>query len=460
MNITLFLEGVCTIIVFLTLITKKLHSHRKLLAIFLLEANTALLLLSEWGFHLFIGRADTLGWWMVRITKFGGYYFCFAVIHCLNFYLKEWFKNEGQQTKVPRRLTIGDVAITCGVIVLIISQWTGWCYAFDEFNNYYRLNGRAFLYIPPLITMILQLSCVFQYYNRFRRGVRIPLLLFIITPIFAAFVQFFVKGLFMTAWSSVGMAIAMYVFTIQEMNRTIEKAHRMEIEMLENYKKELEQTVDERTQELRIANEKAKRLLLNILPEDVARELTEHPEQTISKKYPNTTVLFTDIVNFTKMSSVMTAEDTVTMLNRLTSLFDERAEREGIEKIKTIGDAYMAATGLSEKSENDGAAQMIRFAQGLLEDVQKYNENAKIPIQIRIGINSGELVAGVIGKTKFIYDVWGDTVNVASRMETTGEPMRIHISEATFSQTKNDFTYQEAAPLEVKGKGLMKGYFL
>ncbi|MBP5449682.1 MAG: hypothetical protein J6Y01_06145, partial [Spirochaetales bacterium] len=325
MNITLFFEGVCTIIVFLTLITKNLHSHRKLLAIFLLEANTALLLLSEWGFHLFVGRADALGWWMVRITKFGGYYFCFAVIHCLNFYLKEWFKNEGQQTKVPRRLAIGDVIITCGVIVHVISQWTDWCYTFDEFNNYYRLNGRIFLYIPPLITMILQLSCVFQYYNRFRRGVRIPLLLFIITPIFAAFVQFFVKGLFMTAWSSVGMAIAMYVFTIQEMNRTIEKAHRMEIEMLENYKKELEQTVDERTQELRIANEKAKRLLLNILPEDVARELTEHPGQTISKKYPNTTVLFTDIVNFTKMSSVMTAEDTVTMLNRLTSLFDERA---------------------------------------------------------------------------------------------------------------------------------------
>ncbi|MBP5706595.1 MAG: adenylate/guanylate cyclase domain-containing protein [Spirochaetales bacterium] len=460
MNITLFLEGVCVIIAFLTLITKNLHSYRKLIAIFLLEANSALLLLSEWGFHLFIGRADTLGWWMVRITKFGGYYFCFGSIHCLNFYLKEWFKKEVPQTKVPRRLHIGDIAITCGVIVLIISQWTGWSYTFDEFNNYYRQDGRIFLYIFPLITLALQLSCVFQYYNRFNREVRIPLLLFIMTPIIAAFVQFFVKGLFMTAWSSVGMAIAMYVFTIQEMNKTIEHAHRMEVEMLERYKMQLEQTVDKRTHELRIANEKAEQLLLNILPEDVARELTENPGHIISKKYPNTTVLFTDIVGFTKMSSVMTAEDTVTMLNRLTSLFDERAEREGIEKIKTIGDAYMAASGLSENAENDGAMKMIRFAQGLLEDVRKFNETYPAPIQIRIGINSGELVAGVIGKTKFIYDVWGDTVNVASRMETTGEPMKIHISEETYIQTKNAFTYHDAIQLEVKGKGLMNGYFL
>ena len=117
---------------------------------------------------------------------------------------------------------------------------------------------------------------------------------------------------------------------------------------LENYQKELEHTVELRTKELKAANEKARNLLLNILPEEVAKELSENPDKIISQKYPNATVLFTDIVGFTKLSSTMTAEETVTMLNNLTSLFDERSERDGVEKIKTIGDAYMAVTGLNK----------------------------------------------------------------------------------------------------------------
>jgi class 3 adenylate cyclase len=141
-------------------------------------------------------------------------------------------------------------------------------------------------------------------------------------------------------------------------------------------------------------------------------------------------------------------------------MFDERAQREGIEKIKTIGDAYMAATGLTQESENDGAARMISFARGLLEDVRSFNETSNIKLQIRLGINSGSLVAGVIGKTKFIYDIWGDTVNVASRMESTGLPMRIHVTETTMAQTASLFQYSENTEIDVKGKGMMKTYFL
>ena len=229
---------------------------------------------------------------------------------------------------------------------------------------------------------------------------------------------------------------------------------------VEEENKKLESTVKERTKELEAEKNRSESLLLNILPKEIARELTEHPDKTLAKEYPNVTVLFTDIVGFTKISGEMTAEEVVTMLNKMFTLFDERAQREGIEKIKTIGDAYMAASGLTQEKENDGASKMIRFAQGLLNDVRLFNETSPIKLQIRLGINSGALVAGVIGKTKFIYDIWGDTVNVASRMESTGLPMKIHVTETTKAQTSDLFQYSENTEIDVKGKGMMKTYYL
>ena len=196
------------------------------------------------------------------------------------------------------------------------------------------------------------------------------------------------------------------------------------------------------------------------MPKEVSVELTEHPGKTIAQNFPNVTVLFTDIVGFTKISGYMTADEVVNMLNKMVSLFDERARREGIEKIKTIGDAYMAAAGLTKDYDNGGAVKMIDFARGLLDDINSFNKDSAVKIQIRLGINTGNLVAGVIGKTKFIYDIWGDTVNVASRMESTGEPMKIHVSEETYEQTKEKFAYGNSIDIEVKGKGLMKTYFL
>ncbi|MBQ9538481.1 MAG: hypothetical protein IJU95_04360 [Treponema sp.] len=234
----------------------------------------------------------------------------------------------------------------------------------------------------------------------------------------------------------------------------------LRIRRMRRYQVELEQKVDSRTHELKQEKERSEQLLLNILPKEVAAELTAHPDRTIAQHFPSATVLFTDIVGFTKMSGVMSAEKVVSMLNRLFTKFDERAQREGIEKIKTIGDAYMAAAGLSEDSQNGDAVRMLRFALGLLEDVKEFNENWEVGLQIRVGVNTGELVAGVIGKSKFIYDIWGDTVNVASRMESTGEPMKIHVSEATHAQAADAFDWGDSVEVEVKGKGLMKTYFL
>ena len=232
------------------------------------------------------------------------------------------------------------------------------------------------------------------------------------------------------------------------------------LKSMRKYQAVLEKKVEERTHALKEEMKKSRRLLLNILPEEVADDLAEHPNDVHARKFPNVTVLFTDIVGFTKMGDLLSAEEVVSMLNGLVVKFDLRAEREGIEKIKTIGDAYMAACGLTEDADNDGALKMVRYAQGLIEDVNEFNRCSKHKVQIRLGINTGNLVAGVIGKTKFIYDIWGDTVNVASRMETSGQPMRIHVTESTYRATKDEFSYDGPVETEVKGKGLMKTYLL
>ena len=148
-------------------------------------------------------------------------------------------------------------------------------------------------------------------------------------------------------------------------------------------------------------------------------------------------------------------------MNALYSRIDERAKREGIEKIKTIGDSYMAASGLfgNEPAEKNALA-LVNFAHGMLQDIEDFNSTSNVQLLMRIGINSGNLIAGVIGKTKFVYDIWGDTVNVASRMESSGQTSRIHISESTMSLIKNSVSPVEVAEMEIKGKGIMKTYFV
>ena len=460
MNILIFLGGMCVILAVMVLVTSNISRSRKV-AVFMLEVSSFLLILAIYVSHAYEGVPGQFAYWMAKISKFCDSVFCLCAISSFNLYIKALIRHhDGTINPIPVIFRVVDAFILMGFAILIAAEWTGVYYPLDNTNHYIRTWERYLNYASPLLAILTIMIGLIAHHKKLPRFNFLLMVFVLISVLAASAVQLKTPGLPLGSLTTVDMAILLYLFEIYDLNKTVERAHKLEIEMMEKYQKELEITVDERTHELRIANEKAERLLLNILPEPVAKELTEHPGKTISQKYPNATVLFTDIVGFTKMSGGMTAEETVTMLNGMTSLFDERAAREGIEKIKTIGDAYMAVSGLSEKPDNDGAVKMIRFAMGLLDDVRKFNSTSPHKVQIRIGLNSGNIVAGVIGKTKFIYDVWGDTVNVASRMESSGESMRIHVSESIYEQAKDVFKFQGPIPVELKGKGIKNGYFL
>ncbi|MCR5698124.1 MAG: adenylate/guanylate cyclase domain-containing protein [Treponemataceae bacterium] len=459
LNIMLILIGICGILAFLVAISKSIPKSRKI-SLILIEVTALILIAADRYAYIYRGDVSRLGWWMVRISNFLVFFMSLFLVGAFNNYLIDLYTHEGGEKKVPKLLIIANCFVIAGMIILVIAQFFGFYYTFDEFNRYHRSKYMIFCYIMPVIIFTLELITIIKNFKKLRPKISIPILLFTILPIGATIVQLFSYGLSLTNMMIVWMAIVIYIFALQDLNESVERAHKLEIEILENYNEKLEKTVEERTFELKVANEKAENLLLNILPQDIAKELTENPGHTIANEYPNATVLFTDIVGFTKMSGSMSAKDTVDMLNKIVTLFDERAKREGIEKIKTIGDAYMAVTGLTQEKENDGAKRMIQFATGILEDVKNFNDNSAIKLNIRIGINSGNLVGGVIGKTKFIYDVWGDTVNVASRMESTGEAMKIHITESTYNQIKDEINISDSREMEVKGKGKMNTYFM
>ncbi|MEG5041053.1 MULTISPECIES: adenylate/guanylate cyclase domain-containing protein [unclassified Microcoleus] len=209
---------------------------------------------------------------------------------------------------------------------------------------------------------------------------------------------------------------------------------------------------------LREEQEKSEKLLLNILPKAIAERLKQN-ETTIAEYFPEVTVLFADIVGFTALSAVMNPIDLVEILNKIFSGFDLLCERHGLEKIKTIGDAYMAVGGLPEPRADhaDASAQMALDMQA---EIARFNARHNQYFSIRIGIHSGPVVAGVIGIKKFIYDLWGDTVNIASRMESHGLPWRIQVSETTYNLLGHKYLFQERGMIEVKGKGEMKTYLL
>ena len=221
----------------------------------------------------------------------------------------------------------------------------------------------------------------------------------------------------------------------------------------------LERMVRMRTAELNLEKEKTDELLHAILPAEIAKELKDGIH-SIGQEFNDVTILFSDIVGFTNTSSGHTATEIVDALNDLFTRFDLRAQKCGVEKIKTIGDAYMASCGLPTPNENH-VLVMIEFAKGMMQDLADYNKTAEIKFNLRIGLNSGPATAGVIGRTKFIYDVWGDTVNVASRMETAANPGGIRVSESVFKHLKpgeGGIRFSEPIECNVKGKGLMTTY--
>jgi class 3 adenylate cyclase len=207
------------------------------------------------------------------------------------------------------------------------------------------------------------------------------------------------------------------------------------------------------------AHEQSERLLLNVLPLPIALRL-KSGESMIADRYESVSVLFADIVGFTKLSARTTPEGLVSMLDAMFSRFDTLAEQHGLEKIKTIGDAYMVVGGLPIVAD-DHCERVARFAllmQPAIEDLADQFELRNL--SVRIGIHTGAVVAGVIGRKKFTYDLWGDTVNTASRMESHGETGRVHVSEEVYEVLKERFVFEERGAIEVKGKGVMRTWFL
>jgi class 3 adenylate cyclase/CHASE3 domain sensor protein len=218
------------------------------------------------------------------------------------------------------------------------------------------------------------------------------------------------------------------------------------------------ENIREQTEEIRRKNEENERLLLNILPSPIADRLKQG-EEPIADYFPEVTVLFSDIVGFTQLSVELSPSELVQILDEIFSAFDESADRLGIEKIKTIGDAYMAAAGLTRELEAP-MSSMVELGLEMLETIDRINRKRGTELQVRIGINCGPVVAGVIGKSKFIYDLWGDAVNLASRMESHGIKGRIQVTEEVQRRIGQRFRVDERGEIEVKGKGTVRTYLI
>ena len=216
---------------------------------------------------------------------------------------------------------------------------------------------------------------------------------------------------------------------------------------------------------LKEEQEKTEYLLENILPKSIIVELKKaklisiNAPAAIAQTIDHATVLFTDIVGFTAFSKSCAAEVVVTQLNKMFRLFDDLVDKYKVEKIKTIGDSYMLAGGVPDYQE-DHAKRVANVGLEMLQKLEQFNLEENAHFQIRIGIHTGPLVAGVIGTKKYIYDIWGDTVNTASRMESTGIPGQIQVSEDAYHLLKDQFKFEERGFIEVKGKGPIKTFIL
>lgn len=211
-------------------------------------------------------------------------------------------------------------------------------------------------------------------------------------------------------------------------------------------------------EQLQIEREKSEKLLLNILPHSIADRLKQG-ETTIADSFPDVTVLFADLVEFTNLASRMSHTDLVRLLNEVFSQFDWLTEMHHLEKIKTIGDAYMVVGGLPEAQPNHAMA-VAEMALDMQKVVARMSARGGPQLDIRIGICTGPVVAGIIGSKKFVYDLWGDTVNTASRMESQGRRGSIHVSETTFLRLRDHYAFEERGQIPIRGKGQMTTYFL
>ena len=234
---------------------------------------------------------------------------------------------------------------------------------------------------------------------------------------------------------------------------------------INDYANNLENKVEERTREITEKNriirkeqEKSEKLLLNILPAAVADDLKKYGK-TEPRSYKNVTIFFSDIVNFTEMSSNLSPKYLIDELNEIFTIFDRTIKENQCERIKTIGDAYLAVCGMHEKNERH-AENMVAAALEIIRRLKERNQKNRIQWRIRIGIHSGEIAGGIVGTDKYIYDVFGDAINTASRMEHNSEPMKVNISGATHGLLDGKFVCIQRGAMRIKGKGRMDMYFV
>ncbi len=263
---------------------------------------------------------------------------------------------------------------------------------------------------------------------------------------FVPFPEYFAHPYLGNILTSVGMTVLISVLighTIYHLSRS-------------NYFNRI--ALEEAKAEIEKERAKSERLLLNILPESISERL-KAKQESIADGFEEATVLFADVVGFTPLSEKLLPEELVEFLNRVFSKFDELVGAHGLEKIKTIGDAYMVAGGLPEPRD-DHAQAMAELALEMAEAVDEFECVDGQPLQMRIGSNTGPVVAGVIGIKKFIYDLWGDTVNTASRMESHGMGGEIQVTRATYEKLKDEYILEPRGAIDVKGKGRLETWLL
>ena len=212
---------------------------------------------------------------------------------------------------------------------------------------------------------------------------------------------------------------------------------------------------------LRIEHDRAERLLLNVLPAEIARQLKERPGATIAEEFEHVTLLFADLYGFTPLAARLGPEPAVELLNEIFSAFDRMADHHRVEKIKTLGDGYMAVGGAPVRlPDHDHTVAVADMALEMLSWIVERSVRAGWSLQLRIGLNRGPAVGAIIGTTKFMYDMWGDTVNVASRMESSGEPGRIQVTKSVRDHLDDGYVLDPRGAIEIKGKGSLDTWWL
>ncbi len=350
---------------------------------------------------------------------------------------------------IPRR--IAGYALGLGVVYILVATL---------FPN---LSPLRIIYPLAALATVVEIVFVLQKgFHSGNRGSRTLLIGSIFTAISWGISDVLVDQLGIVTGVSAGIVLVFY-YLAMPVSLAVFSAERIAAanKALERQNEFLEEEVQRRTLDLKTANEQSEQLLLNVLPAGVAERL-RRGETRIADRCYNVTVLFADIVGFSALAEYLEPVELVDVLDEIFSGFDAIAERFGLEKIKTIGDSYMLVAGVPEERTDHCEATALA-ALAMQEQIVLKNDvlrRMQRSLQVRIGFHTGDAVAGVIGKKKFSYDLWGDTVNTASRMESHGEAGKIHVTEECFNLLKHKFTFEERGEIEVKGKGVMRTWFL